>query len=76
MNFEFTQNAWEEFSYWLETDTEIVLKIKELLKLSLAHIQRMAHFVEADVIANPVDVGLFCPVAVMLSSYRQTDLIK
>ncbi len=32
MNFEFTQNTWEEFEYWLETDSEVVLKIKELLK--------------------------------------------
>jgi toxin YoeB len=32
MNFEFTQNAWEEFAYWIETESEIVEKIKELLK--------------------------------------------
>jgi toxin YoeB len=32
MIFEFTQHAWEEFEYWIETDTEIVKKIKELLK--------------------------------------------
>lgn len=32
MNFEFSQNAWEEFEYWIENDNEIVLKIKELLK--------------------------------------------
>lgn len=32
MNFEFTQKGWEEFEYWLETDNEVVLKIKELLK--------------------------------------------
>ena len=32
MNFEFTENAWEEFEYWIETDQDIVLKIKELLK--------------------------------------------
>ncbi len=31
MSFEFTENAWEEFQYWIETDTEIVIKIKELL---------------------------------------------
>lgn len=31
MNFEFTQNAWEEFEYWIETNNEIVIKIKELL---------------------------------------------
>ncbi len=32
MNFEFTENAWEEFEYWIETDTETVSKIKNLLK--------------------------------------------
>lgn len=32
MNFEFTQNAWEEFEYWIETDNNMVFKIKELLK--------------------------------------------
>lgn len=32
MNFEFTQRGWEEFEYWIETDNEIVIKIKELLK--------------------------------------------
>ena len=32
MNFEFTQNAWEDFAYWIETDNEIVEKIKELLQ--------------------------------------------
>ena len=32
MNFEFTRNAWEEFEYWIETDPEIVGKIKKLLK--------------------------------------------
>lgn len=32
MNLEFTQNAWEEFEYWVENDNEIVLKIKELVK--------------------------------------------
>ena len=32
MNFVFTENAWEEFEYWIETDNEIVSKIKELLK--------------------------------------------
>ena len=31
MNFEFTDNAWEDFGCWLEHDGEIVLKIKELL---------------------------------------------
>ena len=32
MNIEFTAHAWEEYEYWLETDLEIALKIKELLK--------------------------------------------
>lgn len=32
MNFEFTQKAWEDFTYWLETDPEIANRIKELLK--------------------------------------------
>lgn len=32
MNFEFTQNAWEEFEYWIEHDNEMILKIKELLR--------------------------------------------
>jgi toxin YoeB len=32
MNFEFTENAWEEFAYWIETDPGIVIKIKEILQ--------------------------------------------
>ena len=32
MNIEFTKNAWEDFEYWIETDQEIVNKIKELIK--------------------------------------------
>ncbi|MGN6490549.1 MAG: Txe/YoeB family addiction module toxin [Agriterribacter sp.] len=32
MNIEFTQNAWEDFEYWVETDASMVDKIKELLK--------------------------------------------
>ena len=32
MNIEFTKNGWEDFEYWIETDIEIVVKIKELLK--------------------------------------------
>ena len=32
MVIEFTKNAWEDFEYWIETDTDIVVKIKELLK--------------------------------------------
>ncbi len=32
MNIYFTQNAWEEFNYWLDTDTEIADKIRGLIK--------------------------------------------
>lgn len=32
MNFEFTENGWEDFAYWIETDSVIVEKIKELLQ--------------------------------------------
>jgi len=32
MTIEFTKNAWEDFEYWIETDTDLVVKIKELLK--------------------------------------------
>lgn len=31
MNFEFTENGWEDFQYWIETDSSIVQKIKDLL---------------------------------------------
>jgi len=31
MNFEFTENGWEDFQYWIETDNSIVEKIKDLL---------------------------------------------
>jgi toxin YoeB len=31
MIFEFTENAWEDFEYWIETDSIIVEKIKDLL---------------------------------------------
>ena len=31
MNFEFTENGWEDFQYWIETDSLIVGKIKDLL---------------------------------------------
>ncbi|MEO7446533.1 MAG: Txe/YoeB family addiction module toxin [Ferruginibacter sp.] len=31
MNFEFTENGWQDFQYWIETDTTIVEKIKDLL---------------------------------------------
>jgi len=32
MNIEFTKNAWQDFEYWIETDKDIVVKIKDLLK--------------------------------------------
>ena len=32
MNIEFTSHAWEDFSYWIENDQDIVSKIKELIK--------------------------------------------
>ena len=32
MKIEFTRNAWEDFEYWIETDSDIVVKIKELIK--------------------------------------------
>lgn len=32
MNIDFTPHAWEDFSYWIETDTDTVSKIKELIK--------------------------------------------
>jgi toxin YoeB len=32
MNIQFTQNAWEEFNYWLVTDQSIVDRILELIK--------------------------------------------
>jgi toxin YoeB len=32
MNFEFTENAWHDFQFWIETDGDIVTKIKDLLK--------------------------------------------
>ena len=31
MNFEFTENGWEDFQYWIETDSSIAEKIKDLL---------------------------------------------
>lgn len=31
MNFEFTENGWQDFQYWIETDSEMVEKIKDLL---------------------------------------------
>lgn len=32
MDIVFTDNAWQDFQYWLETDIDTALKIKELLK--------------------------------------------
>ncbi|MFT5617118.1 MAG: toxin YoeB [Arenicella sp.] len=32
MDILFTQNGWEDFEYWLETDSSVALKIKELIK--------------------------------------------
>lgn len=32
MIIEFTHNGWEDFEYWIETDKDIVNKIKDLLK--------------------------------------------
>ena len=32
MKIEFTKQAWEDFSYWLENDMEKVQKIKNLIK--------------------------------------------
>ena len=31
MNFEFTENGWRDFQYWIETDSDVVEKIKDLL---------------------------------------------
>ena len=31
MNIEFTEIAWEDFSYWIKNEVEEVLKIKELI---------------------------------------------
>ena len=31
MKVEFTEIAWEDFSYWIENDEEIVSKIKDLI---------------------------------------------
>ena len=32
MNTEFTPNGWVDFEYWLENDSEIVNKIKDLIR--------------------------------------------
>ncbi len=31
MDIYFTKNAWEDFTYWLETDKDVALKIKTLV---------------------------------------------
>jgi len=31
MRIEFTENAWDDFQYWLDNDLEVVSKIKTLL---------------------------------------------
>lgn len=31
MTFEFTENGWEDFQYWISTDSSIAAKIKDLL---------------------------------------------
>lgn len=42
----------------------------------LAHVAWMAQFVVADIVADPVDIALLCPVTVMLASYGQAYFIK
>ncbi len=32
MKIEFTAHAWEDFTYWIETDNETASKISELLR--------------------------------------------
>lgn len=32
MNINFTTHGWEDFSYWIETDNDTAIKIKELIK--------------------------------------------
>jgi len=32
MNIEFTSHGWEDFSYWMETDIEMLEKIKDVIK--------------------------------------------
>ena len=32
MIIEFTENAWEDFEYWIESDKDITNKIKNLIK--------------------------------------------
>ncbi len=32
MTFEFTENGWDDFEYWMDNDVEVVEKIRALLK--------------------------------------------
>lgn len=32
MNIDFTAHGWEDLSYWIDTDNDTVIKIKELIK--------------------------------------------
>ncbi|GAC1427032.1 MAG: Txe/YoeB family addiction module toxin [Flavisolibacter sp.] len=32
MKIQFTQNAWEDFSYWLDNDTKVSYRIRELIE--------------------------------------------
>jgi toxin YoeB len=32
MDICFTKNGWEEFEFWIENDTDIAIKIKELIR--------------------------------------------
>ncbi|MEL6717125.1 MAG: Txe/YoeB family addiction module toxin [Bacteroidota bacterium] len=32
MDIEFTQHGWDDFTFWLEHDVDIAIKIKDLLK--------------------------------------------
>ena len=32
MDISFTPNAWEEFEYWIDNDSDIVVRIKDLVK--------------------------------------------
>lgn len=32
MTFEFTENGWEDFEYWMDNDIEVAEKIRSLLK--------------------------------------------
>lgn len=32
MNFEFTEQGWKEYTYWIETDLEVITRIKLPIK--------------------------------------------